>query len=448
VTSVRILLVVHGFPPRATAGVEVYTLRLAQALAARGHDVRVLTAVHDLTAAPYAVRERSHEGVAVTEIVSVHHRGTLEATYDDPAIAAAAQALLQQFRPQCVHVQHLINLSAGVLAAARAVGARVVFTLHDYWLSCPRDGLRMREDLALCTSMDHATCARCLTGSPYLTPPLQRGLAGAGRRLGLGGSLHRIHDVAPRATERLLAWVRRVSPARPDRLARGMDRRAAVLRAALEHVDVFLAPTAFARDRALELGVPAGKLRLFPYGVLRQPPRPRRAGARRRFGFMGTLAPHKGAHVLVGAFRAVADPALTLDLHGSLTVQPSYVASLRHAAAGDDRIRIHGPYAEGQQERVLDELDALVVPSIWWENSPLVVIEALGAGIPVIASRTGGVGDLVPGDAGLLVPPGDTAALRDAIAALASGAVLAGPRAPLPFKTVAEEAAGLEALYA
>jgi glycosyltransferase involved in cell wall biosynthesis len=445
---VRILLVVHGFPPRATAGVEVYTLRLAQALIARGHDARVLTAVHDMSAAPYSVRERTHEGVAVTEIVSVHHRGTLEATYDDPAITAAAAGFLQQLRPQCVHVQHLINLSAGVLAAARAVGARVLFTLHDYWLSCPRDGLRMREDLALCTSMDHATCARCLAGSPYLTPPLQRGVAGVGRRLGLGRALHRLHDLAPRATERSLAWLRRASPARADHLARGMDRRAAVLRAAIEHADVLLAPTAFARDRALEFGVPADKLRLFPFGALRRPPRPRQAGTRRRFGFMGTLAPHKGPHVLMSAFRAVADPALTLDFHGSLTVQPSYVASLRRAAAGDDRIRLHGPFAEGEQERVLGALDALVLPSIWWENSPLVIIEALAAGIPVIASRTGGVADLVPEDAGLLVPPGDPNALRDAIAALASGAQLAGPRAPLPFKTMAEEAAQLEALYA
>jgi glycosyltransferase involved in cell wall biosynthesis len=443
----RILLVAHAFPPRSTAGVEVYTLRLAQALVARGHAVRVLTAVHDLAPAPYTIRERVHEGVAVTEIVSVHQRGTLEATYEDAAIDAAGAALLREFRPQCVHFQHLLNLSSGLLGAARASGARIVFTLHDYWLSCPRDGLRMREDLSICTTMDHGVCATCMAGSPYLVPPLQRGLAGAVRRAGLGRHLHRLHDLAPRMTETALGWLRRASPA-PSTLAAGMDRRAATLRRAAENVDLFLAPTSFMRDRAIDFGVPAEKVRLFPYGVLRQPPRGRRAGARRRFGFVGTLAPHKGAHVLVGAFRGVADPDLTLDLHGSLTVQPSYVAALRRAAAGDERIHFHGFFGEGEQDRVFGSLDALVVPSVWWENSPIVVIEALAAGLAVIASRTGGVPELIPEGAGLLVPPGDPAALREAIALVGSGARLAEAQAPVPQKTTNDEARELEALYA
>ena len=58
----RILLPVHAYPPRSVAGVEVYTHRLAQALQARGHEVLVLTAVHDLSAAPYQVRRRHHDG--------------------------------------------------------------------------------------------------------------------------------------------------------------------------------------------------------------------------------------------------------------------------------------------------------------------------------------------------------------------------------------------------
>ena len=82
---------------------------------------------------------------------------------------------------------------------------------------------------------------------------------------------------------------------------------------------------------------------------------------------------------------------LTLDVHGSPNVEPSYAASLKAAAGTDARIRFRGPFAEGEQARVLAELDVLVVPSIWWENSPLVVLEALAAGLPVIASRTGGI---------------------------------------------------------
>jgi glycosyltransferase involved in cell wall biosynthesis len=445
---VRLLLAVHGFPPFATAGVEVYTLRLAQALRARGHDVLVLSAVHDLQARPGSTRRRQHEGVPVAEVVNVHHRGTLAATYDDPEMERAMAALLREFRPDCVHVQHLLNLSAGLVAEARGAGARVVFTLHDYWLSCPRDGLRTRADLTVCRTMDHAVCAACIADSPYLVPPLQRGLAGAARGLGLGRQLHRLHDLAPRFTETTLRLLRRAAPPDLPAGALAMDRRAEALRSAVAGVDAFLAPTVFARDRALEFGLDASRTHVVRLGVLTEPPRERPAGVRRRFGFVGTLAPHKGVHVLVEAFRSLPDPAITLDLHGSETVHPGYAASLRRAAEGDARVRFRGPFPEGAQDAVLHSLDVLVLPSVWWENSPLVVLEAQGRGVPVIASAIGGVPELVTGDSGLLVPPGDREQLRDAIRSVLDGLRLAGALAPLPLQTVAEHAAAMEGFYA
>jgi hypothetical protein len=128
------------------------------------------------------VRRRTHEGIDVAEVVNVHHRGTLAATYEDPDVDAAAAAVIDGFRPDVVHLQHLLNLSTGVVAEAKRRGARVLLTLHDYWLGCPRDGQRMRADLALCTTIDHAVCAGCLADSPYLVPTLQRGLAAAARQ--------------------------------------------------------------------------------------------------------------------------------------------------------------------------------------------------------------------------------------------------------------------------
>jgi glycosyltransferase involved in cell wall biosynthesis len=445
---VRLLLAVHGFPPRSTAGVEVYTLRLAHALRARGHEVLVLSAVHDLAARPGSTRRRQHEGVPVVEVVNVHHRGTLAATYDDPDMDRAIATVLREFRPDCVHVQHLLNLSAGLVAEARGAGARVVFTLHDYWLSCPRDGLRARADLTICETMDHAVCAACIADSPYLVPPLQRGLAGAARGLGLGRHLHRLHDLAPRFTETTLRLLRRAKPPDLPAGALAMDQRAAALRAAAAGVDAFLAPTTFARDRALAFGLDPARTRVVRLGVLREPARARPGGPRRRFGFVGTLAPHKGVHVLVEAFRALPDPTITLDLHGSETVHPGYAASLRRSAGGDARVRFRGPFAEGSQDAVLDSFDVLVLPSVWWENSPLVVLEALGRGLPVIASAIGGVPELVTGDSGLLVSPGDRAQLRDALASVREGVRLAGPLAPLPLRTVAEHASELEGIYA
>jgi glycosyltransferase involved in cell wall biosynthesis len=226
-----------------------------------------------------------------------------------------------------------------------------------------------------------------------------------------------------------------------------MDRRAAVLRAVVREADCVLAPRGFARERALELGLDPERTRVLPLGVLREPARARAAGPRRRFGFIGTLAPHKGAHVIVEAFRRLAAADASLEIHGSEAVQPAYVADLKRRAEGDARIRFHGGFAEGEQDRVLAGIDVLVLPSLWWENSPLTVLEALGAGRPVLASRTGGVPELVADGAGVLVPPGDVAALHDALAAVAAGRILGGAAAAPTLKTAAEHAAELEAVY-
>ena len=107
----------------------------------------------------------------------------------------------------------------------------------------------------------------------------------------------------------------------------------------------------------MESGLPASRLRHVPLGAVTHSPRPRRAGARRRFGFIGTLAPHKGVHVLGSAFRGLAGADLSLDLWGSASVEPGYADSLRCSARDDPRIRFRGPFAEGAQPRVLDQLD-------------------------------------------------------------------------------------------
>jgi glycosyltransferase involved in cell wall biosynthesis len=446
---VRVLLTAHAFPPRSTAGVEVYTLRLARALRDRGHEVLVLAAAHDLAAEPCSTSRRRHEGVDVVEVVNVHHRGTLEATYDDPGIDAAATKVLESFRPHAVHAQHLLNLSVGVMAAARRAGATTLLTLHDYWLSCPRDGLRMRADGALCATMDHGVCAACLADSPYLVPPLQRGLSAAARAAGLGRKLHALHALAPHAVEKGLTLARRISPAPAAALAEGMDRRAERLRGLASDVDLFLAPTAFARDRAVEFGLDPARVTVRRLGAVPGPLRPRPAKARRRVAFVGTLAPHKGVDVLIQAFRALDGADLTLDLHGSLTTHPAHVAALRRAAEGDPRIRFRGPFAEGEQERALSAMDVLVLPSVWWENSPLTVLEALAAGIPVVASEIGGLPEIVAhGDTGLLVRPSDPDALRRAIQDVTEGRRLAGAREPVALPTAADGARELEGLYA
>jgi glycosyltransferase involved in cell wall biosynthesis len=430
------------------AGVEVYTARLGQALKDLGHDVRVLAAVHDLSAPAYSVRHRTLGSLDVVEIANPHLEGTLEATYRVAAIDRAIAQSVEEFRPDTVHAQHLLNLSTGLFDAARAVGAPVILTLHDYWLSCPRDGLRMRADGTLCATVGHHVCAQCLSDSPYLVGPLQRRAAHAARRTGLGSVLHRVHRQAPRLTTGTMRLLRRAWPVRTKDLHLALDARAAHLRDRVQEAALFLAPTQFAADRAVEWGVPAGAVRVMPLGAVDGPTRPRPAGRRPRLAYLGTMAPHKGVHVLLEAVKGLAPGDWTLDLFGNTDLDPAYGARLRALAAGNPRIRFRGPVAPDAQEQLWESLDALVVPSLWWENSPLALLEALAAGVPVLASRTGGVPEVLPEAAGVLVAPGDVAALRAALEGLIEGRLLAGALAPLPLKTSADGARELAALYA
>jgi glycosyltransferase involved in cell wall biosynthesis len=439
----RVLEIVHAFPPRSTAGVEVYTARIARALSSRGHDVRVLSAAHDLAAKTGAVRERRYGQLRVVEVVNVRERGGLVSTYADPEVTRGALAALAAFSPEVVHVQHLLDLSVAVVREAKRAGASVVLTLHDYWLSCPRDGLRRRADGVVCESVDHDVCATCLRDSPYLAPAAQRRALGLLREAGLGRLVHRIHDAAPGVAAAMLRAVRAVSPDGHAERRASLDRRADALCAVAREVDVAVAPTDFAAARAIEFGVPRDRVRRVRFGV--DLPRAARSGPRRRFGYVGGLAEHKGVHVLVEAFRNLAAPDLTLEIHGDPAVHPEYAAELRLWAGDDPRIRFSGPFPEGGQADVMSRLDVLVIPSLWWENSPVTLLEARASGAWVVASRTGGVPEILPEGSGQLVPPGDVEALRMAIEEAAS-APGAAPRGPAP-RTVAEEAAELEGLY-
>jgi glycosyltransferase involved in cell wall biosynthesis len=443
----RVLLTCHAFLPRSVAGVEVYTARLAGALQDLGHTVLVLTAVHNLAAPPHSIRRVKVGSLDVVEIVNNRLEGSLESTYSTPGVDGAIAKIVDNFQPDCVHAQHLLNLSTGLFQSARRAGAPVVLTLHDYWLSCPRDGLRMQANGRLCTTVDHDVCAACLGESPYVAPRGQRRALRVAQAAGLGGALHLLHRHAPRVTTALARLARSAEPTRPAELRSALDERATHLRQSVQDVDLFLAPTRFAAERALEWGVSADRLEVLSLGAILGPTRPRPAGARRRLGYVGTLAPHKGIHVLIEAVKQLHAADWTLDVVGNPRIDPAYTADLKQLARGDSRIHFRGPSRPEDNDRLWRSLDLLVLPSLWWENSPLTVLEALAAGVPVVASRTGGVPEVLPEEAGALVAPGDVPALRAAIEDVLDGRLLAGALDALPLKTASDGAAELIALY-
>ena len=121
-----------------------------------------------------------------------------------------------------------------------------------------------------------------------------------------------------------------------------------------------------------------------------------------RFGFTGRIIPVKGIQTVIDAFGMVRSDTATLKIYGDAGKYAKYLDS------GDSRLGIEGPYHADDIDNVLKQIDVLVVPSEWFEVSPLVIQEAILAGIPVITSDLGGMPELIQeGGNGFLIPPGD-----------------------------------------
>ena len=200
-------------------------------------------------------------------------------------------------------------------------------------------------------------------------------------------------------------------------------------------------------------GVNARRIRQSAYGIdtSRYQAKPRRGrGIARTFGFIGTLSPHKGCHVLIQAFKRLNVPGARLRIYGNVDQFPHYVTRLRHLAGGVGAIEFRGTFPEDRIADVLDECDALVVPSLWYENTPLVVYSALAAQCPVVGSDFPGISEVVrQNENGLLFSAGDVDDLYGKLELLTSNPGLldrlqAGCKPP---KSISEYVDELEGAY-
>jgi glycosyltransferase involved in cell wall biosynthesis len=381
----NILQVVHRFLPDL-AGTEVYTLSLAQTLALR-HNVLVYYRDHASRAPGFQAVDDMLAGLPVRRVslnlTGLKHNRYRQfiSSYRNPEIERDFAQTLDRFQPDIVHFQHLMYLSARLVEIARRRNIPVVITLHDFWFKC-NNALLLRYTGEICHDNEgFRACADCATG--------QR------RR--------------PEAMRWLMA-----------RILRGRDR---LLRQVLRQAQAVIAPSQFLKDQFVRDGyllaeaIQVVENGIDTTGVL--PHRERSEGEAVGFAYIGSIAPHKGVHILVEAFNRVQGLAY-LEVYGDLEANPSYVAELRQKMMRP-AISLQGPLARQDIWRVLSEVDVLVVPSLWYEaNSPLVVREAFAAGVPVVVSDLGGVAEKIKdGVSGRCFPPGD----RDALAAVLQGLV-------------------------
>lgn len=276
--------------------------------------------------------------------------------------------VLAAFRPDVVHLHNIYHqLSPSILAPVRRRGVPAVMTLHDYKLVCPTYRF-----------LDHGEICEACVPHRFWSPVLRgcnNGSRGASAAVALELSLH-------------------------------------TMAGAYRPVALFLCPSRFLEGKMREGRVFPERLRWIPnfVDVGRWPPKESPGTG---VVFAGRLSHEKGVDVLIRAIAAMPD--VTLDLAGA---GPERAALERLAAevGAADRVRFHGRLGTDELRSVLRKAAVAAVPSRWYENQPLAVLEAFACGLPVVGTELGGVPELIdPGVDGASVPANDPAALAAAL---------------------------------
>lgn len=281
---------------------------------------------------------------------------------------------LKEHQPEIVHFHHLLRFGAEALRVVRDTlpEALIAFTLHDFLPMCHRDGQMLRTQTnALCGSAAPERCNSCF----------------------------------------------------PEKSSARFKTRELFLKTHFDLVDAFISPSQFLADRYVAWGLPPEKMHVIANGTQAHAPAPHRTitenGKRNRFGFFGQVSPFKGTLLLAEAAEHLKQSGETdfgIHIHGNIELQnDAYKKEFAEKmAAVGAQARFHGLYTAADLPQLMREIDYVVVPSIWWENSPLVIAEAFRHGRPVICSNIGGMAELVKdGINGLHFRVGDSQSLAD-----------------------------------
>ncbi len=386
----KVALFVHCFFPDHYYGTETYTLELASNLIAMGHEAVVVCAAFQgepKRKSAITTYEYMHIPVYCLD-KNFHSHRTVRETYYQADLFALHKQLLSEIKPDVVHVTHLINHTASLLDAIKELEIPAIATLTDFFGICFNNRLEA-ADGSLCEgpSADRMNCMAC-----YLKA------AGEGRQAGLASRLLRRYPSSLPAVAQSLNLATRLPGMRHGKLASlvaDIAERPGILLSCYAGYRAAIAPTGFLRHAYLANGLTA-PLHVMHFGVdvPRALPKTYREGAPIKFGCIGQITPHKGPDVLVDAFVRLPTGSAELHIYGSEGQDPDYVSGLREKAAGSP-VSFQGTFPKDQLANVLAGIDFLVIPSRWYENSPLVLLNSLAARTPVIVSDVEGMTEFI-----------------------------------------------------
>lgn len=376
--KLRVLVVSHGHPSFSIGGAEVASYNLFQGL-------NTLPGCESHYLARIGPPVTPHKGTALLSLRQKEREMLFWANdYDhfllsNRNLAAIEDDLVRYIRdvqPDVVHFHHFLGLGVECVHGIRKHFPHlpIVVTLHEYLSICHHHGQMVKTGKGtLCQGASPAECSMCF---PHIS---------AGEFM----------------------------------------KRELFLKTFFDQVDHFISPSQFLIERYVGWGLPREKCTLLENGLVltdAAPPRPLPKGGRRgRFAYFGQVTRFKGVQVLLDAITRVPDAVWGEDASvaffgGNLDNQPEdfqrdFKALMEQAGR---RARFYGSYRAPEIASLMRDIDYVIVPSIWWENSPLVIQEAFAHGRPVICSNIGGMAEKVRnGVDGLHFRVGSTEDLAD-----------------------------------
>ncbi len=364
----RVLFVANTFPPGYTGGAEVANYHTLRGLIRRGVTCELLFVNNRMPRTTEDWYEL--DDIPVYRVDFFTRRRTALNDVFDLRVYRAMRAELARFKPDVVHMQNMSGATLAPYVACRAAGVPVVNTLHDLWLLCPNNML-LRQDLTQCDpDSNHAACYR---------------------RYDFWGNV---------------------------------PQRRRVFAALTANVKIFISPSQAVIERHVAAGYARQRFQLVRLGFEQTPiPEITHPGVQRIVAesstqhiltYAGGGVEIKGARVLLKAIPTLLaqDDRLQIVVAGG--GEPALLEEFRQI---DPRVTLLGWVPFGEMQALYAASDLTVSPSIWHENSPVVILQSHQVGTPVVASNIGGVPELVAADVtGYLFSPGDPAALAQQVA--------------------------------
>jgi glycosyltransferase involved in cell wall biosynthesis len=384
----NILITVHHFPPVYTGGAEWRAYRTAKSLQKRGHSVSVVCVekIDHQSKNDLEWKDDEFNGIPVRRLFFNLSAApnTFTWRYNNPWIGENVRQILKEKNIDILHLISGYLISSSVLEIARQENVKTVLSLTDFWFLCPRISMINSQNKISELPITPQRCAQCLGEE-----------------------------------KRRYRWPGKIFPGLMQFYWSNQTAEIEQMRERQKHllkqfaaIDAVISPSRFLKKFHEQAGA-LNQGMIFSrqgYEFLENPDNlPEKIKSEHvRLGYIGQFVWKKGVHVIIKALKLLPDAPLTLKLYGNSNAFPDYSDDLANLAENDPRIHWEGVFPHENISTIFQDLDMIIVPSIWYENSPNVILEAFAHQTPVMASNLGGMAELVKEQVnGLLFKAGD-----------------------------------------